>query len=96
MPLKEEKVLRIIDANFNRAKEGLRVVEDILRFLLQEDTLRRRVRTLRHSLDSLAKNKLFKEAIKHRNSQKDPGKDFDRLEAKRKNYKEILYINLNQ
>lgn len=42
--------LRIIDANFNRAKEALRVAEDILRFVLNSKPLSARCKTLRHRL----------------------------------------------
>ena len=42
--------LRIIDANLNRSSEGLRVLEDIARFLLNNAELRQRLRALRHDL----------------------------------------------
>jgi len=44
------QTLRIIDANLNRSSEGLRVLEDIARFLLNNFELRQRLRTLRHDL----------------------------------------------
>jgi thiamine-phosphate pyrophosphorylase len=42
--------LRIIDANINRSSEGLRVLEDVARFLLNDAELSQRLRTLRHGL----------------------------------------------
>jgi thiamine-phosphate pyrophosphorylase len=42
--------LRIIDANLNRSSEGLRVLEDVARFLLNNAELSQRLRTLRHGL----------------------------------------------
>jgi len=42
--------LRIIDANLNRSSEGLRVLEDVARFLLNDAELSQRLRTLRHTL----------------------------------------------
>ena len=39
---------RIIDANLNRLKEGLRVLEDISRYLLDNKTLTLKIKTLRH------------------------------------------------
>jgi len=42
--------LRIIDANFNRAAEGLRVVEDYTRFVLNDVSLTAQLKQLRHSL----------------------------------------------
>ena len=44
------QLLRMIDANLNRASEGLRVLEDVARFLLNDAKLSRRLRTLRHDL----------------------------------------------
>jgi len=44
--------LRIIDANFNRAAEGLRVVEEHCRFALNDRHLTERCKQLRHELTS--------------------------------------------
>jgi len=55
----EEGVLRVIDANFNRCKEGLRVVEDIFRFIIKQNALRENLRKLRHALDKIAQEKLL-------------------------------------
>ncbi len=46
----EVGVLRVIDASGNRAREGLRVVEDYLRFLLDDRHLTEQVKRLRHDL----------------------------------------------
>ncbi len=88
-------MLRVIDANFNRCKEGLRVVEDIFRFILGDDSLRKALRRLRHSLDKIAAE-ILKPAILSRNSRKDPGKECDHLEMKRKDVNSLLYINLQR
>lgn len=42
--------LRILDANLNRATEGLRVVEDYCRFALDDKHLARRCKEIRHDL----------------------------------------------
>jgi thiamine-phosphate pyrophosphorylase len=41
---------RIIDANLNRASEGLRVLEELARFALNNRTLSERIKNLRHAL----------------------------------------------
>lgn len=41
---------RIIDANLNRATEGLRVIEEIARFILSDTELSARLKTIRHEL----------------------------------------------
>jgi len=43
-------MLRILDANLNRTGEGLRVLEDISRFILNDPDLTRRLKALRHDL----------------------------------------------
>ncbi len=44
--------LRIIDASLNRASEGLRVVEDYVRFVLDDPFLTNETKSLRHDLAS--------------------------------------------
>ena len=46
----EQAVYRIIDANFNRAREAGRTVEEFCRFALNSDALTRRAKQLRHEL----------------------------------------------
>jgi thiamine-phosphate pyrophosphorylase len=48
----EPTVARIIDANFNRAREALRVMEDYARFVLDSEALAKRLKDLRHGLAS--------------------------------------------
>ena len=56
----DKKLLRVIDANFNRCKEGLRVVEDIFRFCFEDDALRKKIRKIRHSFVGIAASPLIK------------------------------------
>jgi thiamine-phosphate pyrophosphorylase len=42
--------LRIVDANLNRSAEGLRVLEDVARFILNDAVLSQQLRTIRHNL----------------------------------------------
>jgi len=49
-------MLRIYDANFNRCNEGLRVLEEVARFILDSSDLTARLKQLRHHLiDSYSK-----------------------------------------
>jgi thiamine-phosphate pyrophosphorylase len=43
-------VLRLVDANLDRLGEGLRVLEDVSRFLLNDAILSKRLKTMRHAL----------------------------------------------
>jgi thiamine-phosphate pyrophosphorylase len=45
-----DKVLRLIDANFNRAREAARVVEDYARFVLDRPDLSAAAKNIRHDL----------------------------------------------
>jgi thiamine-phosphate pyrophosphorylase len=49
----DERAARVIDANFNRAREALRVVEDACRFLHQDAAAAAAAKALRHELTSL-------------------------------------------
>ena len=49
-------ILRIIDANLNRSREGLRVCEDIARFALDSKALTEELKKVRHSISNIAKN----------------------------------------
>jgi len=48
----ERAVYRIIDANFNRAREAIRVMEEFCRFALNSGPLTERAKQLRHELSS--------------------------------------------
>ncbi|MBI2931785.1 MAG: thiamine phosphate synthase [Planctomycetes bacterium] len=47
------EMLRILDANFNRAREGLRVLEDVARFRYDDALTQMALRGLRHRLSSM-------------------------------------------
>ena len=49
----ERSICRIIDANFNRAREAARVVEEFCRFSLNANSLTARTKQLRHELSSV-------------------------------------------
>jgi thiamine-phosphate pyrophosphorylase len=49
-PVRSVDIARILDASANRAREGLRVVEDYVRFVLDDPGLTRRVKEVRHRL----------------------------------------------
>ena len=66
------QLLRIIDANLNRSTEGLRVLEDIARFLLDDDRLTQELRAIRHKLADETKS-LGIELLSQRDSEHDVG-----------------------
>ena len=52
--MSQTAVLRILDASLNRAGEGLRVVEDYVRFVLDDPFLTGQAKSLRHDLATAA------------------------------------------
>jgi len=75
----KEKILRVIDVNLNRSREGLRVIEDILRLVFDDSSLSSKTRTLRHSLS-------IDNDLRYRNSEEDIGSSFNA-----KNKKDNIY-----
>ena len=68
-------VLRIIDANINRCAEGIRVIEEIVRFAAGDEALTRAVKDLRHEIRGLYR--LFSaDPVKYRDSAGDVGGRF--------------------
>jgi thiamine-phosphate pyrophosphorylase len=67
-------VLRLIDANANRAREGLRVLEDYERFILNDAALSSELKNLRHDLVTALKP-LLAESILHRDTPSDVGRE---------------------
>ncbi len=66
-------VYRLLDANLNRAREGLRVVEDTARFVWNDEKTYRRVRALRHKLHDLTAG-FYKKLVSARDSEDDAGR----------------------
>jgi thiamine-phosphate pyrophosphorylase len=65
-------VLRLLDANANRAREALRVMEDYARFILENQQLSLALKTLRHDLGA-ALVEISPDAILHRDTPGDVG-----------------------
>jgi len=68
--------LRIIDANLNRLSEGLRFLEDVARFLLNDLELSQQFKLVRHSLRNEARS-LGVKLLSQRNSEQDVGANLD-------------------
>lgn len=52
----DKDIYRIIDANLNRSREGLRVCEEITRFVLNSPALTRELKSIRHKISNAAKD----------------------------------------
>jgi len=72
-PSADARILRIIDAEFNRATEGLRVVEDYVRFILNDRHLTELAKQLRHDLTAPLKPFSTTDRLAARQSDSDVG-----------------------
>ncbi len=84
--------LRAIDANLNRVCEGLRVIEDIARFIISESNLQQQLKTMRHDVRQLVigDNAL----LHHRNVATDVGfESRGKLELRRGGHKDLIWAN---
>lgn len=87
----DERIYRVIDANLNRLKEGLRVVEDIRRYVFDDQALASKIKTLRHKakIDT-------SEFIKFRDAKNDVLKPTVKSEFDRVNLKDLQIANLKR
>lgn len=68
-------VFRILDASFNRAQEGIRVVEDYARMVLDDGFLSRSLKQLRHDLTAACQPIDLAGRLQSRESEIDVGRD---------------------
>ncbi|MCX5992585.1 MAG: hypothetical protein NT177_00025 [Chloroflexi bacterium] len=50
----QARILRTVDANINRVSEGLRVLEDVSRFIVEDVDATRRLKSVRHQVNMMA------------------------------------------
>lgn len=89
----DKKLNRIIDANFNRAKEGLRVCEDTCRFILDRKSETRRYKEIRHRLTDILIGLKIRDVIRARDTHADVGRASTRTEFKRLDAMDVFYAN---
>ncbi len=67
----DSNVIRMLDANVNRACEGLRVIEDLFRFVIDDEKNSKIAKRLRHALRALFPAEILSNG---RDSENDVGK----------------------
>lgn len=85
-------LLRLVDANLNRLKEGIRVIEDICRFVYEFKEEASRLKNLRHS----ARTSCLLEALANRDIIGDISKNTTKTEKQRENIDSLLVANFKR
>ncbi len=86
------ELYRVIDANLNRLKEGIRVIEDIMRYRDNNKTLSRQLKDLRHK----ARVNEIKELLQYRDSINDVLRASSQSELNRSDTLSILTANFKR
>jgi len=84
--------LRIIDANLNRLREGIRVVEDIFRYVYNDKKTALKLKELRH----LSRITLYLELLETRDIKNDVLRDSIKSEQNRSDLYSILIANFKR
>jgi thiamine-phosphate pyrophosphorylase len=93
--MKEASLYRVIDANLNRAREGLRVMEEVARFIVETKKFAKKIKALRGQLQKAIKQIPSPEKIVlSRNSSGDIGKELNpKTEFKRDSLSGLFQAN---
>ncbi|MBA1432695.1 MAG: thiamine-phosphate pyrophosphorylase [Epsilonproteobacteria bacterium] len=86
------EIYRVVDANLNRLKEGIRVVEDIMRYRDNNKELSQKLKSLRHN----ARINETKELLKNRDSINDVLKSSTKSEQMRTDIQSIITANFKR
>lgn len=86
----DPKIVRLVDANLNRLKEGIRVIEDIARYHDDNGSLALKLKNLRHQCR--IENK-YLELLSSRDSTNDVLRPSTKSEMNRTSIKDILIAN---
>ena len=94
-----QKIFRLLDANYNRAKEATRVTEDLIRFLTNDQALTRSMKHCRHKITQtlLTFPVTYRTLVKSRDVSCDVGRNhviYDR--QKKPSLQDTLIINFKR
>ena len=86
------ELFRVCDANLNRLKEGIRVIEDIMRYHDNNQTLSKKLKALRH----LARIDEYQELLHNRDSINDVLRETVESELNRTDVHSIIAANFKR
>lgn len=84
--------LRLIDANLNRLREGIRVVEDIFRYVYNNKEIASKLKSLRH----ISRTKNYVELLNTRDVENDVLRGSIKSEQNRNDLQSILIANFKR
>ena len=90
--LTDKNSLRLIDANLNRLREGIRVVEDIFRYVYNNKQIASQLKTLRHK----SRIECYESLLDSRDIKNDCLKQTTKSEASRTDMYSILIANFKR
>lgn len=90
----DRKLLRMLDANLNRAKEGLRVCEDVVRLGYDDAELTARLKRVRHGVAAAARRLpvSWRTLLEARGVARDVGRHDGHLTSQRRSTIRTLFI----
>src|SRR5689334_14271128 len=92
-----QKIARILDATANRASEGLRVLEDYVRFGVNSPYLTRELKTMRHDLVAVISQLKPDELLSARDIVGDVGNEITtQSEQMRENLRDVVKANIKR
>ena len=84
--------LRLLDANLNRLREGIRVVEDIYRYIFNDKVIATKLKNLRHN----SRIDIYNDLLDSRDIQNDVLKTSTKSEQNRTDLDSILIANFKR
>lgn len=93
MQTADKRILRLIDANINRCREGLRVIEDTARFVFDDERLYKKLRGLRHDVDRITRD-AYPALVLNRNAVADSGRTM--REGRRARIEAVIAANFRR
>jgi len=90
--MEEKNNLRLIDANLNRLREGIRVVEDIFRYIYNDKETALKLKSLRHK----ARTSNYNQLLETRDVQNDVLRASIKSEQNRDDLNSILIANFKR
>ncbi len=95
--MNRQGIFRVLDANLNRLREGLRVVEEFVRFYEANDSEARLLKKLRHTVRTIETALPREELLAGRDSDSDIfRKGSEARELERANMEELVIANIRR